>query len=69
MSKTTILTEFAFAEVHHVLAHFSFFLLFNVVVEFVPLLEIGESFFVFFPGGLAVFVSGWRGLVTRTMVG
>jgi len=68
VGKTTVFAKFAFSEMDHILAHFSFLLFLHIVVEFLPFLVIGKCFFQLFASSLTVLIPGRTSLITRAMI-
>ena len=64
MSKTTVFAEFAFPEMDHILAHFSFLLFLHIVVELIPFLVRRECFFKLFASCLTVLTPRRTSLIT-----
>lgn len=67
MREGAIISEFTFAKVYHIFAHFRFLLFFNVRVELLSLLITGEGLLVFLPGGFTKSLGSGRRVV-RAMV-
>jgi hypothetical protein len=63
MGEGAVISKFTFAEVHHIFAHFSFLLFFNVGVEFQPFLIISEGLLDFLAGCLAISLVPSRGMI------
>ena len=69
MREGTVVSEFTFAEVDHVFAHFCLFLLFDVGVEFLSFLIICEGLLDFLAGCLAISLVSGRGMIRVRVLG